>query len=153
MILQMVRVSGPACLMRTRGHTHTHTHTHTHRCGIKSIAPFHSLLSESLSLPELLLSFPGTGQPGPAGQDWGFLAPALYLCDFFMQSATALLVESPSASAGDMRDMSSTCVRKIPWRREQLPTPVLLPGESLGQRSLIGYGPWGCEESDTTGVA
>ena len=36
------------------------------------------------------------------------------------------------------------------WRREWLPTPVLLPGESHGQRSLAGYNPWGHKESDTT---
>ena len=30
------------------------------------------------------------------------------------------------------------------------PTPVLLPGKSHGQRSLVGCGPWGCEESDTS---
>ena len=30
------------------------------------------------------------------------------------------------------------------------PTPVLLPGKSHGQRSLVGCSPWGCEESDTT---
>ena len=30
------------------------------------------------------------------------------------------------------------------------PTPVFLPGESHGQRSLVGYNPWGCKESDTT---
>ena len=30
------------------------------------------------------------------------------------------------------------------------PTPVLLPGESHGQRSLAGYSPWGCKESDVT---
>ena len=41
-------------------------------------------------------------------------------------------------------------VEKIPWRREQLPTPVFLPRESQGQRSLVGYSPWGCKESDTT---
>ena len=39
---------------------------------------------------------------------------------------------------------------KIPWRREWLPTPVFLPGEFDGQRSLAGYSPWGCRESDTT---
>jgi len=32
-------------------------------------------------------------------------------------------------------------VRKIPWRRAWQPTPVFLPGESHGQRSLVGYGP------------
>ena len=30
------------------------------------------------------------------------------------------------------------------------PTPVFLPGEFHGQRSLVGYGPWGHRESDTT---
>ena len=34
-------------------------------------------------------------------------------------------------------------VRKIPWRRKWQPSPVLLPGESLGWRSLVGYSPWG----------
>ena len=33
-------------------------------------------------------------------------------------------------------------VRKMPWRRECLPTPVL-PGESHGQRNLEGCSPWG----------
>ena len=42
-------------------------------------------------------------------------------------------------------------VEKMPWRRAwQQPTPVFLPGESHGQRSLVGYTPWGCKESDTT---
>ena len=43
-------------------------------------------------------------------------------------------------------------VRKIPWRRKWQPTPVFLPGESCGQRSLEGYSPWGCRELDTTEV-
>ena len=42
---------------------------------------------------------------------------------------------------------------KIPWRREWLPTPVFLPGESHRQRSLAGYSPWGHTESDTTECA
>ena len=41
-------------------------------------------------------------------------------------------------------------VGKIPWRRKWQPTPVLLPGKSHGQRSLVGYSPWGRQESDTT---
>ena len=40
-------------------------------------------------------------------------------------------------------------VGKIPWRRKRQPTPVLLPGKSCGQRSLVGYSPWGGRESDT----
>ena len=46
--------------------------------------------------------------------------------------------------------MWKTWVRKIPWRRDRLPTPVFLPGEFHGQRSLAGYSPWGHKESDTT---
>ena len=37
-----------------------------------------------------------------------------------------------------------------PWRRAWQPTPVSLPGESHGQRSLAGCSPWGHTESDTT---
>ena len=39
-------------------------------------------------------------------------------------------------------------IKKIPWRREWQPTPVFLPGKPHGQRSLVGYSPWGCKESD-----
>ena len=38
----------------------------------------------------------------------------------------------------------------IEWRRQWHPTPVLLPGKSHGQRSLVGCSPWGREESDRT---
>ena len=41
-------------------------------------------------------------------------------------------------------------VGKIPCRRECLPPPIFLPGQSHGQRSLVGYIPWGHKESDTT---
>ena len=45
--------------------------------------------------------------------------------------------------------------RKIPWRREWLPTLVVLPGEFHGQRSRGAgsggaYSPWSCKELDTT---
>ena len=39
---------------------------------------------------------------------------------------------------------------RFPWRREWQPAPVFLPGESHGQRSLVGYSPWGRTESETT---
>ena len=39
---------------------------------------------------------------------------------------------------------------KFLQRRKWQPTPVFLPGESHGQRSLVGYSPWGRKESDTT---
>ena len=50
----------------------------------------------------------------------------------------------------DGKELASQCGRpgfdpwvgKIPWRRKWEPTPVLLPGESHGQRSLAGDSPW-----------
>ena len=43
-------------------------------------------------------------------------------------------------------------VGKIPLRRVWQPTLVFLPGKSHGQRSLAGYSPWGCKESDVSEV-
>ena len=55
---------------------------------------------------------------------------------------------------GEESAFDETCfdpwVKKIPWRRKWQPSPVLLPGKSHGQRSLVGYSPWDCKESDTT---
>ena len=65
--------------------------------------------------------------------------------DLFRASQVALVVKNPAANADDGRGMGS-----IPWRRTQQPTPVFLPGESHGQRSLADYSPWGLTESDTT---
>ena len=42
-----------------------------------------------------------------------------------------------------------TSIVKDVWRRQWQPTPVLLPGKSHGQGSLVGYSPWGRKESDT----
>ena len=53
-------------------------------------------------------------------------------------------------SACNAEDGFHPWVRKVPWRRAWQPTPVFLPGESHGQRSLTGYSPWGHKESDTT---
>ena len=48
------------------------------------------------------------------------------------------------------RHVFNPWVGKVPWRRTWPSTPVLLPGESHGQRSLAGYSPWRRTESDTT---
>ena len=58
-------------------------------------------------------------------------------------------------SASNAEDLSSIpgfnpWVGKIPWRRKWQPTPVFLPGESHGRRSLVGYSPRGRIESDMT---
>ena len=55
-----------------------------------------------------------------------------------MQAPSWLQPQHPAEGSGKVR------VRL--WH----PTPVLLPGKSHGQRSLVGFSPWGHEESDTT---
>ena len=39
--------------------------------------------------------------------------------------------------------MQDTWVGKMPWRKKWQPTPVFLPRKFYGQRSLVGYNPWG----------
>ena len=56
----------------------------------------------------------------------------------------ALVVKDLLGTAG-VRDMGS-----IPWEGRWQPTPVFLPGESHGQRGLVGYSSWGHKESDVT---
>ena len=46
--------------------------------------------------------------------------------------------------------MREIWVEKIPWRRARQPTPLFLPGESPGPRSLAGCSPWGCKDLDMT---
>ena len=50
--------------------------------------------------------------------------------------------------------MQETRVQSLGWEypleKGMATPPVFLPGESHGGRSLVGYSPWGCKESDTT---
>ena len=72
-------------------------------------------------------------------------------------------VHFPTTTAGGASGKESACqcrrrrrcgfdpwVGKIPWRRKWQSTPVFLPGKAHGQRSLMGYSPWGHKETDTT---
>ena len=67
-------------------------------------------------------------------------------------SQVMLVVKNLPANAGDVRDGFHPQVRKIPCRRAWQPSPVFLSGESHGQRSLMGYNPWGLKELDSTEV-
>ena len=61
------------------------------------------------------------------------------------------MVKNSPPNAGDLGECGfDPWVGKIPWRRAWQPTPVFLPGESHGQRSLGGCSPWGHKDSDTT---
>ena len=63
------------------------------------------------------------------------------------------MVKKLPASAGDVKDGGSIPgLGRISWKREWQPAPVLLLRESQGQRSLVGYSPWGHKESDMTEV-
>ena len=70
---------------------------------------------------------------------------------YYRASQVALVVKNATANAGDIKRLGfDPWVGKTPWKREWHPTPVFLPGESHGQRSLVNYSPWGHKESDTT---
>ena len=61
------------------------------------------------------------------------------------------MVKNPPANKGDTRDMGSIPASGVfPWRREWQPTPVFVPVKFHGQKNLVGYGPQGLKESDTT---
>ena len=55
---------------------------------------------------------------------------------------------NPPASVGDAG--FSPWVGKIPWSSKWQLTPVFLPGEFYGERSLVGYSPWGHGELDAS---
>ena len=52
--------------------------------------------------------------------------------------------KEPSCQCERQRGRINLCIGKIPWMKVWQPTPGFLPGESRGQRSLMGYSPWGC---------
>ena len=64
----------------------------------------------------------------------------------------ALVVKNPPASAGDVRESGSIPGSGRSCGGGHGNTPVLLPGESHGQRSQVGYRPWGQKELDTAEV-
>ena len=65
----------------------------------------------------------------------------------------APVVKSLPASAGYIRNTGLIPgLGRLPWRKAWQPTPVFLPGESHGQRSLAGYGSQGSKMSGRTNV-
>ena len=84
------------------------------------------------------LLFPPPGDlPSPVTELW---SPAL--------KADSLPIEPWSSPVAQM--VKNLPAMKIPWKWEWLPTPVFLPGDSYGQRRLVGYNPWSHTESETT---
>ena len=58
------------------------------------------------------------------------------------------MVKNPPANAGDMGLIPGS--GRSPEGGNGNPLPIFLPGEYLGQRSLVGFSPWGHKELDTT---
>ena len=65
----------------------------------------------------------------------------------------APVVKNPPANVGRYkRCRFNPWIRKIPRRRAWQPSPLFLPGESHGQRSVVGYSPWCPKELNMTEV-
>ena len=58
------------------------------------------------------------------------------------------VVKTLPVNAGDMRDATRSLGQEDPLEEGLAATPVFLPGEFHGQRSLVGYSPWGRKEVD-----
>ena len=94
---------------------------------------------------------PGMGEPGGlpsmgshrVGHDWSVLAAAAAALQW--ASLVAPWVKNPPANEGTVPGSG----RFSGGGNSNPPTPVFLPGESYGQRSLADYSPWGRKESDT----
>ena len=75
-------------------------------------------------------------------------------CEFFKAGQTdhgfPWWLRQKRISLKGRRPGFSPWVKKIPWRRAWLPTPVFLLEVFHGQRSLAGYSPWGCKELHIT---
>ena len=85
--------------------------------------------------------------------EWPNVFPLLWK-DAFVQLNISLgfpggsEVKASARNAGDLGLIPGS--GRFPWRRKWQPTPVFLPGESHGRRSLVGCSPRGSKESDTT---
>ena len=127
---------------------------------------FHTLGKETATHPSVLAwRIPGTAEPGGlqsmgshrVGHDWSDLAAAVQLTHTRTRthgtSHVVPAVKNPPANEGYIRDRHRLNPRgqgRFPGGRAWQPAPVFLPGESRRQRSLAGYCPWSCKESDRT---
>ena len=150
----------------TQEHAHTcrhrHTHEHAHTCRHAGICrhrrhhaphlvePLVLCYARPFDSPALWLQ-----QESESESDVHFVCVVLlfnlnFILECSWASQVALLVKKPTSRCGRCR--FHLRVRKIPCRRGWHPSPGFLPGESHGQRSLVGHSPWGLKESDTTEV-
>ena len=99
---------------------------------------------EESHLPGLLISNNNCSDSNNSNRApifWGFL----FLSTYYVLGASLI-----AKSIKTLPALQETGVRFLgqedPLEKEMQPTPVFLPGKSHGQRSLVGYSPWGCKE-------
>ena len=105
------------------------------------------LLEKEMATHSSVLAWriPGTGEPHGlpsmgshrVGHDWSDLAAAA--AGIPRASLVAQMVKHLPAM---QETRFNHWVRKIPWKKQVAPHSSLLPGESHGWRSLVGYSPW-----------
>ena len=80
------------------------------------------------------------------------LSPVLFILFtlFCSSEVISTILSSSSLICSSASDILLLILSRLFWRRKWQPTPVFLPGESHGRRSLVGCSPWGRTESDTT---
>ena len=105
-----------------------------------SVQLCHSVVSDSLRPHELQHARPPCPSPTPRVHPNS--CPLSQWCHLILCCPLLLLPPIPPS----IRVFSNEFL----WRREWLSSPVFLPGEFHGQRSLVGYSLWVCKESDTT---
>ena len=89
--------------------------------------------------------------PDPEIEPVSLASPALAGGFFTWEAKVALVVKNPAASAGDIRDMGSIPGSgRYPVGGHDNPLQYSWPGESHGERSLVGYSPGDHKELDTT---
>ena len=81
------------------------------------------------------------------GEESCFRQKALHRVPQSRASLVAQMIKTPPSM---QETQIQFLVGKIPWRREWQLILGFLPGEVYGQRSLVGYSPWSCKESDMT---
>ena len=86
-------------------------------------------------------SIPGLGRSPGEGKGYPLQCSGLENC-------MDCIVHGVAKSWTQLSDFHILNKNRREWRRQWHPTPVLLPGKSHGQKSLVGCSPWGHEESD-----
>ena len=106
----------------------------------------HGILINNSSL---LLSYPHTPQPSVDTQTHTNKYTLGYVTRWAFPGGTS--GKEPTCQCRNLKGCGfDPCIWKIPWRRAWQPTPVFLPGEFHGYRSLAGYNPCRPKESDTS---